>query len=118
MNSYIAVGSIRNPKEGGHGDGKLDDDSGILIFIKGGIVEESTAPDLINYRRGVNPNFPHDPTADQQFDEPQFESYRELGFLAGQAACCKTDKKDDAATRFKAIAEHYEGVIDDIGSVG
>ena len=27
-----------------------------------------------------NPTFPHQSTADQWFDEPQFESYRRLGF--------------------------------------
>jgi hypothetical protein len=30
----------------------------------------------------VHPTFPHETTANQFFDEPQFESYRNLGFHA------------------------------------
>ena len=69
--------------------------------------------DLINYYRKVNPNFPHDPTADQQFDEPQFESYRELGFLAGQAVARETDRTDDVGARFSSLVTYYQGVVND-----
>ena len=113
VKSYFAVGLIRYPrKDDGHGSAeKEDEDSGILIYIKGGIVEDSIPPDLISYHRGINPNFPHDPTADQQFDELQFESYRELGFLAGQAACKDTEKDQDAGTRFENMASSYQEIL-------
>ena len=116
VKSYFAVGRIRYPSRTGHGSGRPDDDdSGILVYIKGGIIERDSPPDLINYHRGMNPDFPHDPTADQQFDEPQFESYRELGFLAGRAVCVKTGPNDDAAERFMALDKYYQGIIDTEG---
>ncbi len=34
---------------------------------------------MLNYA-AQNPSFPHQSTADQWFDESQFESYRRLGF--------------------------------------
>lgn len=112
VKSYFAVGLIRYPKKEGHGSADPEDeDSGILVFIKGGIVEDSIPPDLISYHRGVNPNFPHDPTADQQFDEPQFESYRELGFLAGQAVCKSTAQYQDTGSRFAILASSYQDLL-------
>jgi len=38
-----------------------------------------TSTDVYSYK-GVNPTFPHQSTADQFFDEKQFEAYRELGY--------------------------------------
>lgn len=42
----------------------------------------SLAPDVQNYAR-TNPDFPNQTTADQFFDEAQFESYRQLGLSIG-----------------------------------
>ncbi|MCH8063905.1 MAG: hypothetical protein IH861_15540, partial [Chloroflexi bacterium] len=84
VKSHLAVGRIRYPKSNGHGTGEHSDaDSGILVLVKAGRVEGVTHPDIINYSRQVNDDFPHDTTADQQFDQAQFESYRQLGFTAG-----------------------------------
>ena len=35
--------------------------------------------DVLAYK-ALNPSFPHQATADQFFDEGQFEAYRELGY--------------------------------------
>ena len=114
VKSYFAVGQIRYPSANGHGK-PGDDDSGILVYIKAGINEKTMSADLINYHRSVNPNFPHDSTANQQFDEPQFESYRELGFLAGQAVAAGTNREDDVSTRFSSLVTYYQGVVDGRG---
>jgi len=118
VKSHFAVGRIRYPKRDGHGSGEPgDSDSGILVFIKAGRVEGPTPPDIINYNYEINPDFPHDTTADQQFDEPQFESYRELGFLAGRAVCkipvpvSSTSSK--AETRFEALDAYYQKLLKD-----
>ena len=112
VGSYFAVGQIRYPKEGGHGNGKQDDpDSGILVFIKGGVMEGAMPPDLVSYHRSGNPSFPHDPITDQQFDEAQFESYRELGFLAGQAVCQSANKNPDAPTPFASLDDSYKKIL-------
>lgn len=55
-----------------------DGSHGHLIYIKATLIERLPA-DLYTFKSS-NPAFPHDPTADQFFDETQFESYRELGY--------------------------------------
>jgi hypothetical protein len=90
--SPFAVGRIRYPKAGG-GHGNPDDpgdvDTGYLVIIKSGLVRDADLvrdripADVINYLRQENPGFPYDSTLDQQFSQPQFESYRQLGFIAG-----------------------------------
>ncbi|HEY4574618.1 MAG TPA: hypothetical protein VIJ26_11655, partial [Thermoanaerobaculia bacterium] len=50
---------------------------GWLLYIKPTLVGDEPA-DLVEYHRN-HPNFPHEPTLDQFFDEAQWESYRKLG---------------------------------------
>ncbi|MBW1798999.1 MAG: hypothetical protein JRJ21_11535, partial [Deltaproteobacteria bacterium] len=50
---------------------------GTLIYIKSAITKETTE-DLLAYRN-KNHSFPDQTTADQFFDEAQFESYRKIG---------------------------------------
>lgn len=69
---HYAVGKIRYP----HGP------EGMLIYIKSSITGREPE-DLLAYRR-QNPSFPDETTADQFFDEAQFESYRKLGDLTGK----------------------------------
>ena len=51
---------------------------GWLIYLKTTFTN-SASGDLYGYRR-AEPSFPDQSTADQFFDERQFEAYRELGF--------------------------------------
>ena len=57
---------------------------GTLLYLKPAIVGRENA-DLLNYRK-VHPAYPHESTADQWFDETQFESYRALGQYIGECA--------------------------------
>ncbi len=50
---------------------------GILVYIKATLTGDEPA-DLLNYHRKY-PQFPHQSTGDQWFEESQFESYRRLG---------------------------------------
>ncbi|MDQ3280087.1 MAG: patatin-like phospholipase family protein [Acidobacteriota bacterium] len=61
---------------------------GKLIYIKPAVFE-SCPPDVRNYRT-EHESFPHDTTADQFFNESQFESYRALGRHAVGAICGDT----------------------------
>jgi hypothetical protein len=70
---HFVIGTIEYP----------DKPAGLLIYIKSSIVGNEPE-DLLAYRR-KNPTFPDETTADQFFDEAQFESYRELGYLTGKA---------------------------------
>ncbi|WP_166925921.1 patatin-like phospholipase family protein [Flavobacterium poyangense] len=51
---------------------------GILIYIKAGLTGDEPI-DIREYAL-ANPDFPQQSTADQFFDEAQFESYRKLGY--------------------------------------
>jgi predicted acylesterase/phospholipase RssA len=55
---------------------------GMLFYVKPGLKADDPV-DLHEYRK-AHPKFPHEPTADQFFDEAQFESYRELGYQTGK----------------------------------
>ncbi|HVF58421.1 MAG TPA: hypothetical protein VNJ70_01210 [Thermoanaerobaculia bacterium] len=48
-----------------------------LLYIKASLTGDEAA-DVLEYHR-AHPNFPHEPTGDQFFDEAQWESYRKLG---------------------------------------
>jgi len=54
-----------------------DGPTGKLVYIKPGLYGHEPI-DVMNYA-AAHPDFPHESTADQWFDEPQFESYRRLG---------------------------------------
>ena len=77
--SLYAVGIINYPNAD---DGENENPSGhgLILYIK-----PTYHPDVIrdvgvrNYAT-ANADFPHQATSDQWFDEPQFESYRALGF--------------------------------------
>ena len=69
----VAIGEIVYP---GKKDGK--EIKGRLFYIKATIVDN--LPSDIYAYKGANPDFPNQSTADQFFDERQFEAYRELGY--------------------------------------
>jgi len=66
--AHVAVGSIRYPGE---------EECGTLVYLKASLTGDEPA-DVLEYR-DRNPEFPHQTTGDQFFDESQFESYRALG---------------------------------------
>jgi len=60
-----------------------DDEPGTLFYIKSTLTGDEPE-DLLAYKR-IYASFPDETTADQFFDENQFESYRKLGELSGEA---------------------------------
>ena len=54
---------------------------GKLVYLKLAMIKELPT-DIYSYK-GVDPSFPHQSTADQFFNEKQFEAYRELGYYVG-----------------------------------
>lgn len=69
--AHFAVGSIKYPRS----------EEGTLIYIKNSVSGNETVD--IQHYKSMHPEFPHESTADQWFDEPQFESYRRLGHHIG-----------------------------------
>ncbi|MES2758593.1 MAG: patatin-like phospholipase family protein [Pseudomonadota bacterium] len=76
---HCVAGTIDYSKADGAGA-----QNGTLLYIKPSLLGTERA-DLLNYRK-TNRAFPHQSTADQWFDETQFESYRSLGYQIGKAA--------------------------------
>lgn len=85
MQGYI-VGRIKYPK--------TEKQAGFTgrIFLLKTTMTINLPADLYSYRAN-NTDFPDQPTADQFFDEKQFEAYRELGYRSA----------DDLCTRYKEI---------------
>jgi hypothetical protein len=75
--AYYIVGKIR------YGSTDPNAPDGTLIYIKPSLCGNELAA-ITNYHL-TNPEFPHQSTADQWFDEMQFESYRSLGQHIGNA---------------------------------
>ena len=77
---HWAAGTIRYP-----GTGDNDDiEEGYLLYLKSSFSGDEN--EIIREFRHRNPTFPHQTTADQFFDEGQFEAYRALGeHIAGRA---------------------------------
>jgi hypothetical protein len=69
--SHCAVGTIRYP------NAPAAVREGKLVYLKSSITGDEDF-DVLEYHRRV-PAFPHETTADQWFNESQFESYRSLG---------------------------------------
>ncbi|MEE9465917.1 MAG: hypothetical protein V3W14_10135, partial [Candidatus Neomarinimicrobiota bacterium] len=75
--------------------GTVEYDDGVtanLLYIKTALIDEKLPADILGYHR-LNPKFPDESTADQFFDERQFEAYRELGFILGRKASAKVIEK-------------------------
>ena len=81
-NRHWALGTIRYPNE---------DESGYLLYLKSSFC--GLEDEVIRQYRSVNAAFPHESTADQFFDEGQFEAYRSLGQHIGEAALNVFPKK-------------------------
>ncbi|WP_457599274.1 hypothetical protein [Hydrogenimonas sp.] len=62
-----------------------DGTKGDLLYLKTTLVAD-LPEDIYSYRR-TDPLFPDQSTADQFFDERQFEAYRELGYQLGKRLC-------------------------------
>jgi len=71
---HCAVGTIT------YGDGT----TGKLVYLKSSLTGDEPA-DVLAYHKQVA-QFPHESTADQWFDESQFESYRALGYHVARKA--------------------------------
>jgi hypothetical protein len=86
-------------------DGNVDD--GLLIYIKPAVYGKEPG-DVLEYGK-THPEFPHQSTADQFFDEPQFESYRVLGSHVMDQMC---GDGNDELTLDAAIERAVQKLLD------
>jgi hypothetical protein len=83
---------------------------GVLLYIKPAVYGDEPR-DVLEYKKSY-PAFPHQSTADQFFDEPQFESYRMLGSHIMDQLCGEGTNKLDLYT---VIAKAVDQLTDDAG---
>jgi hypothetical protein len=69
---HWAIGKIKYPKTSEYGK-----EEGYLLYLKSSVTGDES--EVIREYRHRKPTFPHQTTADQMFDEGQFEAYRALG---------------------------------------
>jgi hypothetical protein len=85
-------------------------DRGVIVWIKP-TVTATNAVDVQQYHR-ANAAFPQEPTADQSYDESQFESYRRLGYESAREAFSDVVLPEPIALatgNFGAIRRWFEG---------
>jgi hypothetical protein len=105
--SHFAIGTIKYSRrhfESLHyTDLSEEARKGIIILFKPVLTGHEDA-DLIQYGREDAHGFPHQTTADQWYDEAQFESYRRLGQITAHALLEKLEGKEmeDINNRLKS----------------
>ena len=84
-----------------------DANSGYLIIVKSGIVGSRISPDLLEHWR-ANPEFPYKSITDEQYDFTQFESYRQLGYLAGSRVVANLGSASSVQSKFQSVLRSYQ----------
>jgi hypothetical protein len=95
--AHFAIGRIHYPPAAG----EPDTCPGYLLYLKSSYTGDEH--DVIGEYRRRRPAFPHESTADQFFDEGQFEAYRALGQHIGEEAAEKLGYK--GKNRCESFAE-------------
>jgi len=102
--AYCALGTIRYAAVDSPRDGNVIED-GHLLYVKP-VVYSDCPEDVKNYERVGKP-FPQESTADQFFDETQFESYRMLGLhIASKIAGNATDADSFFQAAHRYLTRH------------
>ena len=91
--SHCAVGRIHYPDR--------PDQASFLIYLKNSLL--GTEPETVLNYKVTCPDFPHETTADQFFDDAQFESYRALGVHIAEHAFAQWV----AAEEFDTAQKHH-----------
>jgi hypothetical protein len=95
--NHCVVGRINYP----------EGDFGYLLYCKASLSGDE--PEHLYEYKVKHPQFPHQTTADQWFDEQQFEAYRELGYHVGKKAFApvvETEIRDNEEL-FNALKEFW-----------
>jgi hypothetical protein len=94
----------------------LKDYRGLLVYIKSSMKapgQRKNLSDVGYVYKTYHPAFPHESTSDQFFDEPQWESYRELGMQMVEDMLRTVLEKDpDPAVTCAMTARDWYGAFD------
>ncbi len=91
LSSHAMLGRIQYSK---------DEPEGVILYVKASMTGDEW-PDIRQYA-DAHKDFPHETTADQFFDENQFEAYRHLGYKA--IASIVTKMEDELGTSLRNLS--------------
>ncbi len=94
---HWAVGTIQYPGE---------TEPGYLLYFKSSVTGDED--EVVNEYRSRSATFPHETTADQFFDEGQFEAYRSLGEHMGRSALRATEGPKDS---YAALEDWFQALV-------
>ena len=80
-------------------------EDGFLLYLKP-MIRDDESPDIASYRAD-HPEFPHQSTADQFFDESQTEAYRALGLFTMDTVLSGWDRMGGIPGLFAHVAETH-----------
>lgn len=118
--AYAVFGKIHYASRANEGETATGGDVGWLLYLKLACVGDEPGY-VVDYRR-QNPDFPHQSTANQIYDEAQFEAYRRLGECAAEslfrpeitdayaAPDPATVARDGDAPRFEQLREWFQSL--------
>ncbi|MBI2422416.1 MAG: hypothetical protein HYV27_06270 [Candidatus Hydrogenedentes bacterium] len=89
-------------------DRAIKEESGELIYIKASLTGDEA--EYVRAYKKEHPAFPHETTADQFFDEEQFEAYRALGFHAALELFPNDNSDPCNIEDFAALAAWFKSV--------
>ena len=101
---HFAIGKIIYPSLSGE-----KEEVGYILYLKSCF--QGNEDQVVKNYKQVHPAFPHESTADQMFDEGQFEAYRRLGvFIAKEAEghIFTSGKKIDFQSLETALKKSFE----------
>jgi hypothetical protein len=100
-----AVGRIQYNEGDTEGDG-------VIIYLKASMTGDEW-PDIRQYADS-HKSFPHETTADQFFDENQFEAYRHLGYKVAARAVTEMNRKLKLDMKDAPIVEIVEKLLENM----
>ncbi len=98
---HAALGTIRYPAAFGR-----PAETGVLVYIKSSLTGDED--ELVHEYHARHPDFPHQSTSDQLYDEDQFEAYRALGQHAVEGLFSEGERIDARSASMHAWTERLE----------
>ncbi|MFQ5737555.1 MAG: patatin-like phospholipase family protein [Acidobacteriota bacterium] len=98
---HCALGTIRYPEGAA-------EEVGYLLYIKSSVRGDEN--EYIREYRSKHPQFPHQTTADQFFDEAQFEAYRALGYQAAKSIFQGREETQASRSGEESVGDFFGGL--------
>ncbi len=99
--AHVAIGRIHYPHEAEYG---------YLLYLKSSLTGDEDL--VVTEYRSRKPAFPHESTADQFFDEGQFEAYRALGQHIGERALAHAPTGEELS--YAGLKHWFEALVKDL----